>query len=161
EGAQFADPRRRPDAHAVLAEGAVGGDPHRRLHLRVVDDLQLLEREAGRVEEDLLRVGKTRAAENEHLLLAALRAARRDAVQDGRRCGGGATQQTHGDQRQQVTAHRGKSSLLDPGYRTTTFSREPLASAKIALAKGSRLNEGGHAINSLRTLPSRTISIGR
>ena len=84
EGAQLRDAGGRADAHGVLAQAAVGGDLDGRLHLAVVDDLQLGDGEARRIEEDFFGVREPAAVEDQGHLRAALPAARRDAAETGR-----------------------------------------------------------------------------
>ena len=76
EGAQLRDAAGGADADGVLAEPAVGGDLDRGLDLVVVDDFQLRDAEAGRVEENFLGVGQPGAVEGENGVGPALRAAR-------------------------------------------------------------------------------------
>ena len=63
EGAQLAEAAGGAQADAVFAEQAVGGDLDRGVDLRVVDDFELGDREAGAVEDDFLGVVEAGAGE--------------------------------------------------------------------------------------------------
>src|SRR5262249_14527023 len=69
DGAQLADATLGPQPYRVFARKTVLGDLDGRLDLAVVDDLELRDAEAGRVEEDFLSVGQPSAVEGEDYLL--------------------------------------------------------------------------------------------